>query len=89
MSRCLLRASLCTVCGAPRLGEDVTELGALAPHAPTAPTERVRAAHPGEWPTCLHGALYRAGCRNQPVLPACCCAPSPLLPSVPVHLEVP
>ncbi|MBZ4400397.1 hypothetical protein [Myxococcus sp. AS-1-15] len=75
MSRCLLLATTCSVGGAPRLGEDVTELGALAPHAPTAPTERVRAAHPGEWPTCEHGNLFGANCRIQPVLPSCCYAP--------------
>jgi hypothetical protein len=87
MSRC--RASRCPVCGCQTLVDEYTEAGVYAPHAALPATERVRAAHPGKWPTCEHGALYRAGCRNQPVLPACCCAPSPLLPSVPAHLEVP
>ncbi|WP_163869546.1 hypothetical protein [Myxococcus eversor] len=89
MSKCLLRATQCSVCGAMMLGGEYTDEGVLTPHAPLPATERVRAAHQGEWPTCQHGTAYRAGCRSQPVLPACCCAPTPLLPSAPVATPEP
>jgi|GEM_PF-5977383 len=72
MSRCLLRVAPCPVCGFPMLVGEYTEAGVRTDHAATPANERVRAAHKGPWPTCEHGALYRSGCRNQPVPPICC-----------------
>jgi len=74
MSRCPypLLAQRCPECGAIRLGEDVTELGALTFHGATAAGTSVRAAYPGPWPTCCHGHPWQANCRNRPVPPACC-----------------
>ncbi len=86
MSRCL-RLTVCPECHYQWAGDELTETGRRAYHSPTPAPVYFRES--ATWPRCMHGAPFRTGCSHQPIPPFCCTQPSPLLPSVPVHLEVP
>ena len=72
MSPCRLRVTPCPVCGHAMLGGEYTAAGVRTYHSATPAGPIARAAYGLPWPTCRHGVDYRAGCRHQPVPPACC-----------------
>ncbi|NBD09241.1 hypothetical protein [Corallococcus silvisoli] len=84
--RCRMPVVPCEDCGVPRLGAAITDSGLPAPHAPRIANEKVRAMHPGPWPTCRHGIAWQADCLDRPVPPTCCRhPPCVLVPPVPPH----
>lgn len=58
-----------------RMGGDVTDSGMMSFHAATAGGASAHAKYQAPWPTCRHGANWRAGCKDQPVPPTCCIHP--------------